>query len=172
MEEEDQNPKDQIKEHLMGEWADALDRRERNAQLLTDLSVSALANIAISWGLVISALALTPSFNPFAWGLLIAGVNGLGSLPLLARENADVKYVLTLTGGRLAIAGVINGGLVSRLGTQASSDAAAINYLIETVATYQAGFPPAPPAPKFAGNVIVGAGAIALLLILLKSIRR
>lgn len=167
MEEEN---KDQVKEHIMGEWSDALARREQTAQIVTDLSITAVANIAISWGLVASAVALTPTFNPLSWGLLIAGLNGLGSLPLLTREDG-VRYAIAMTGGRLAVAGVVNGGLLSQLAGQAKSDREAIAYLTETASAYQSGFPEPPPPPKFAANSLIAAGTLAILVVVLKVAR-
>lgn len=166
----EEDNKDQVKEHVMGEWSDALSRREQTAQIVTDLSITLVANIAISWGLVASAIALTPTFNPLSWGLLVAGLNGLGSLPLLTRESG-MRYAVAMAGGRLAIAGVVNGGLLAQLAGQAKSDSEAISYLTESAANYQAGFPVPPPPPKFAANSIIAAGTLAVLVIILKVAR-
>jgi hypothetical protein len=93
--------------------------RQCNQSILSlvglDLSISLGLNASVTW-LVLNCLqTLTPDFSGLTFHFLSMSVNTLATLPYLANDRVNKKYLFPLTLGRIALGYSVNGRIIQAI---------------------------------------------------------
>lgn len=153
----------------LAEFEQELD--DDNSDLIgLDLSLTVGINGAYVLFLLNNLTTLTPGFGAFSYHLLSIALNSVISLPQLAKERVNKKYVAGLTVARLGITSGINGTIINKIEKGSEQSETGHESIITEIREFE-GFKEEQP-PISMEQVGIVSGIILLTIIIFKFFRR
>lgn len=115
--------------------------RSCNESVLTlvglDLSLSLGLNSAVTWLLLNTLQTLTPDFTGLTFHFLNFSLNTFGTLPYLASDKVNKKYLLPLTLARVALSYTVNGKIIGTIDNRVNSSLQSYKELKTEIRDYE-----------------------------------
>lgn len=135
-----------------------------------DLALTVGINGSYVLFLLSSLTTLTPGFSAFSFHLLSIALNSVISLPQLAKERVNKKYVAGLTVARLGITSGINGTVINKIEKGSDQSEEGHESIITEIREFE-GFKDEQP-PVTMEQIGIFSGIMLLTIIFFKFIRR
>jgi hypothetical protein len=146
--------------------------RQCNQSILSlvglDLSLSLGLNASVTWLIFNCLQTLTPDFSGLTFHFLSLSVNTFATLPYLANDRVNKKYLFPLTLGRVALGYSVNGRIIQAIESRIESSKQNLVDLKTEIQAYENGYKKPVESFNFPGFnlvfvVLLGIGVISFV---------